>query len=262
MAKVIAIINEKGGTGKSTTATTLGYLLAKQNKKTLVIDFDGQGNASTICGIANTNQVEITIADLLGHVILEKELPDPTEYIYHNENGVDLIPANSELFTLERNLCNVNFREKKLLEIVNPLKELYDYIIIDCMPQIGTPMMNVMMCADSIIIPTQAELLSMQGLSEVLKHYQIIKENGNPKLTIEGILVTMDSRNTMLSALVNEMLNDKFGNNIRVFKTRIPRSIKVAEACMYQQTICEYLPDNPAAIAYENFAKELINIGS
>ena len=262
MAKVIAIINEKGGTGKSTTATTLGYLLAKAKKKTLVIDFDGQGNASTICGIANPNQVKMTIATLLGQVIMEKELPDPMEYIHHNANGVDLIPANSELFILERNLCNVDFREKKLLEIVTPLRDLYEYIIIDCMPQIGTPMMNVMMCADSIVIPTQAELLSMQGLSEVLKHYQIIKENGNPNLTIEGILVTMDSRNTMLSALVNEMLNDKFGNNIRVFKTRIPRSIKVAEACMYQQTICEYLPDNAAAIAYENFAKELMNIGS
>ncbi len=261
MSKVIAIINEKGGTGKSTTTTTLAYLLAKAEKKTLVIDFDGQAHSSIICGV-NPNKAEITIATLLNKVILDEPLPDPAEYIHHNENGVDLIPANSNLFVLERNLNNVDFRETKLKEVVEPLKPLYDYILVDCLPSIGTAMINVMMCADSIIIPTQAELLSAQGLSELLKHIRVIKKNSNHKLYVEGILITMDSPKTVLSAQVNSMINDTFGNSIKVFKTRIPRSIKVAEACLYQKTVCEYMPDNAAAIAYENFAKELMNYGT
>lgn len=260
MSKVIAIINEKGGTGKSTTTTTLAYLMAKANKKVLVIDFDGQGHSSIICGV-NPNQAVMTISTLLNKVILDEPLPEPSEYIHKNENGVDIIPANSSLFVLERNLCNVDFREKKLLEVVEPLRAMYDYILIDCMPQIGTPMINVMMCADSIIIPTQAELLSAQGLAEVLKHYKVIQKNSNHKLKIEGILVTMDSPKTLLSAHVNSMLHDTFGGAIHIFKTRIPRSIKVAEACLFQKTICEFMPENPAAIAYENFAKELMKDG-
>ncbi|OON97201.1 MAG: sporulation protein [Candidatus Epulonipiscioides saccharophilum] len=260
MSQVIAIINEKGGTGKSTTTTTLAYLIAKANKKVLLIDFDGQGHSSLICGV-NPKQVEMTISTLLNKVILDEPLPEPSEYIYKNKNGVDIIPANSNLFVLERNLCNVDFREKKLLEVVEPLRAMYDYILIDCMPQIGTPMINVMMCSDSIIIPTQAELLSAQGLTEVLKHYRVIQKNSNHKLKIEGILVTMDSPKTLLSAHVNSMLQNTFGEAIRIFTTRIPRSIKVAEACLFQKTICEFMPHNPAAIAYENFAKELMKDG-
>ncbi|MFI3238865.1 MAG: ParA family protein [Lachnospiraceae bacterium] len=262
MAKVIAVMNEKGGVGKTATATTLAYLLAKQESKVLLIDFDGQGHASIIGGIANPNKQQITISTLINKVIQEEELPSPEEYIYQNANGVDLIPANSSLFVLERNLCNVDFRETKLLEVIQTLKPLYDYIIIDCMPQIGTPMINVMMCADSIIIPTQAELLSAQGLSELLKHYKSLQKNNNHShLKIEGILVTMDSAHTLVSAHVNAMIDSTFGGHIPIFKTRIPRSIKVAEASMYQKTICEYAPTNAAAIAYENFVKELIENG-
>lgn len=114
MAKVIAMINEKGGTGKSTTTTTLAYLLAKAKKKVLVLDFDGQGHASIICGV-HPNNAKVTISTLLHRVIMDEPLPEPEAFIYKGENGVDLIPANSSLFVLERNLCNVDFREKKLI---------------------------------------------------------------------------------------------------------------------------------------------------
>jgi len=136
-AKVIAIQNEKGGTSKSTTAATLAYLLAKRGEKVALIDFDGQGHASMLCGAKNLNQ-------------------------------------------FERNLANVLFREYVLYEYVKTIKDRYSYIIIDTMPQIGSPMVNAMMCSDSIIIPTQAELFSAQGLSELLKHYNMIKHNGKP----------------------------------------------------------------------------------
>lgn len=262
MAKVISIMNEKGGVGKTATATSLAYLLAKNNQKTALIDFDGQGHASIICGVENPNQLEVTISTLLNKVIMDEPLPKPESYIFRSKSGVDVVPANSQLFVLERNLSNTDFREYKLSEYVNTIKHLYDYIIIDCMPQIGTPMVNVMMCADSIVIPTQAEILSAQGLTELLRHYQIIRKNSNHELHIEGILITMDTGRTIVSSQVNEMIENTFAGKINLFKTRIPRSIKVAEACLYQQTICEYMPSNPAAIAYDNFVKELMANGN
>jgi chromosome partitioning protein len=255
-AKVLAIENEKGGTSKSTTAATLAYLLAKRGEKVLLLDFDGQGHASMLCGVKNPNSLEITISTLLNKVITDEPLPEPETYIFRGKNGVDLIPANSELFMLERNLINVDFREYVLAKYVETIKDRYSYIIIDTMPQIGTPMINVMMCADSIIIPTQAELFSAQGLSELLRHYRVIKRKKNNNLKIAGVLVTMDSERTKVSATINSMIEKSLAEQINIFKTRIPRSIKVAEASIYGKTICEYMPDNPAAVAYEKFVKE------
>ncbi|SFG97354.1 ParA family protein, partial [Enterocloster clostridioformis] len=197
MAKIIAVMNEKGGVGKSATATTLAYLLSKRGYKTALIDFDGQGHSSIIFGVKNTNKLEVTINTLLCRLIEDEPLPEPDSYILKTKCGVDVIPSNSQLFTLERNLCNVDFRERMLSRYVDTIKDRYQYIIIDCMPQMGTPMINVMMCADSIIVPTQAELLSTQGLTELMKHYQAIRKNSNHRLRIAGILITMDSPNTI-----------------------------------------------------------------
>lgn len=259
MAKIIAVMNEKGGVGKTATATTLAYLLSQRGHRTALIDFDGQGHSSIIFGIKNPNQVEVTINTLVRKLIEDEPLPSPDSYIIKTECGVDLIPSNTQLFTLERNLCNVDFRERILSRYVDTIKDSYDYIIIDCMPQMGTPMINVMMCADSIIVPTQAELLSTQGLAELLKHYQVIRKNSNHNLRIEGILITMDSPNTILSAQVHKLIEHGFAGKVPIFQTHIPRSIKVAEAVLYHQTICEFLPDNPAAVAYESFVEKLLS---
>ncbi|MCL1831736.1 MAG: ParA family protein [Oscillospiraceae bacterium] len=260
-AKVISVINEKGGVGKTSTATALAYLLAKKGERVLCVDYDGQSHATMLCGVKNSNQLEITISTLLNKVITGEPLPEPECYIIHCENGVDLIPSNSMLFMLERSLAGTDFREYKLAEFIATIRDRYDKIIIDCMPQLGTPMINVMMCADSIVIPTQAELLSTQGLAELMRHYNAINQNRKQKLQIEGILITMDSERTLVSAHVKEMISKAFDGKVNIFKTRIPRSIKVAEASLYQKTICEYLPNNPAAIAYENFVKELMSSG-
>lgn len=260
MTKIIAVMNEKGGVGKSATATTLAYLLAKRGKKIALIDFDGQGHSSIIFGVKNINKLEITIYTLLRKIMENEPLPEPESYILKTKCGVEVIPSNSQLFTLERNLCNVDFRERILAQYVDTIKDTYEYIIIDCMPQMGTPMINVMMCANSIIVPTQAELLSTQGIAELLKHYQIIRKNSNHRLKIEGILITMDSPNTILSTQVHKLIEQGFAGSVPIFKTHIPRSIKVAEAVLYHKTICEFLPNNPAAIAYEQFADELLKV--
>lgn len=235
MAKVIAVMNEKGGVGKSATATTLACLLAKRGHKTALIDFDGQGHASIIYGVKNTNKLEVTINTLIRKVIEEEPLPEPDSYMIKTECGVDVIPSNSQLFTLERNLCNVDFRERMLSRYVDTIKGSYEYIIIDCMPQMGTLMINVM-------------------------NYQTIRKNSNHRLRIDGILITMDSSNTILSGQVHKLIEQGFAGKVPIFKTHIPRSIKVAEAVLYHKTICEFLPENPAAVAYERFADEFLAI--
>jgi chromosome partitioning protein len=257
-ARVIAVQNEKGGTAKTSTATALAYILSKRGEKVLLVDFDGQAHSTMLCGVKNPNKLEVTISTLLNKLIAGETLPEPESYIFRSKSGVDLIPSNSQLFMLERNLAGVNFREYKLSEYISTIKDRYSYIIIDCMPQIGAPMMNVMMCADSIVVPTQAELLSAQGLVELMRHYYEIKRKSNHNLRIEGILVTMDNARTIVSSHVRTMIECGFKGKVNIFKTRIPRSIKVAEASLYQQTICEYLPNNPAAVAYENFVEELM----
>lgn len=257
MAKVMGIISEKGGVGKSTTATTLAYLMARRGQKVLLVDFDGQANASFAMGIEDPNALSCTISTLMQCAIEDKPFPEPSSYIFKAENGVDVLPSNRDLFVLERNLASVDFRERKLAEVISELKPLYEVILIDCMPQAGIPMINVLMTVDSILIPTQAELFSAQGLGELLRHHQILKKNAGRDVKIEGILITMDSGQTMVSAYMKEELQETYGGKIPIFETSIPRSIKVSEACLYHKSICEYLPDNPASLAYEKLLKEL-----
>lgn len=258
-AKVIAISNEKGGVGKSSLSTTLSYLLAKQGRKVLLIDFDGQANSTMISGVENPNKLTTTISTLLDCIIEDKPLPDPESYIMHMKNNVDLIPSNSSLFALESSLVIANFREEILIQLIEELRPLYEIILIDCMPQMGTPLYNVLMCADSLIIPTQSELLSAHGLVVLLQHIKKIQKKRKTQLKIEGILINMDSANTIVSKEVIAYLESNFGQMINVFNTRIPRSTKVPEASIYQQNICEYDPTNHAAIAYEEFVKELMS---
>lgn len=259
MSKVIAIVNEKGGVGKTTTATNLAYLIGKQNKRVLLIDFDGQANATILMGNKNPNQITTTISTVLNNIIDKNYIIEKEEVIIKNK-GIDLIPSNANLFSLESKLTTIPFREYILKNLIDNIKGYYDYIIIDCMPQIGIPMLNVMIASDSLIIPTQAEILSVNGLTELIRHYLTIK-NVNEKLKIDGILITMDSKNTKTSKEVKKIIDTSFKENINIFNTVIPNSIKVAEANVYKQIICEYLPTNKVCKAYENLLKELIEIG-
>ena len=255
-AKVFAIMNEKGGVGKTTTATNMAYLLGKQNKKVLLIDFDGQANTTMLMCNENPNNIGVTISTILNNIINSDYILPSYDYVIKSK-GINLVPSNANLFSLESKLSTVPFREYILKKFIDDIKEDYDYIIIDCMPQIGTPMINVMIASDSLIIPTQVEILSVKGLTELIRHYLMIKRV-NEKLKIDGILITMDSKNTKTSKEVKKLLNSSFKENINIFNTVIPNSIKVAEANVYKQIICEYLPTNKVCKAYENLLKELI----
>ena len=255
-AKVFGIMNEKGGVGKTTTATNMAYLLGKQNKKVLLIDFDGQANTTMLMCSENPNNIGVTISTILNNIIDNNYILPSEDYLIKTK-GINLIPANANLFSLESRLSTVNFREYILKKFIDSVREDYDYIIIDCMPQIGVPLINVMVACDRLIIPTQSEILSVKGLTELIRHYIGVK-NVNQNLKISGILITMDSKNTKTSKEVKKLLDSSFKENVNIFKTVIPNSIKVAEANIYKKIICEYLPTNIASLSYEKFLKEVL----
>ncbi len=272
MGKVLGIVNRKGGVGKTTTATTLSYLLSKEDCKVALIDFDGQRHTTKLCGVTAPEQLSVTIYDILKCIVMNEELPDKESYMIRTETGVDLIPANNKLDNFDKLMCDTDFAEYKLKEFVDTIKEQYDYILIDGMPKMGTAMINVMICCDSLIIPVQSETLAVEGMAEFLRAFHRIRSHANAGLEIEGILITMDNERTRVSKRVKAQLQQAskrvkaqlqqaLGEKVRIFTNSIPRSIKVPEAVEYGMTICEYEPDNPAAKAYKKFVKELMRNG-
>lgn len=262
MGKIIGVVNRKGGVGKTTTATTLSYLLTKEGYQVALIDFDGQRHTTKLCGVTAPEQLAVTIYDVLKCIVMGEELPDKESYVIRTEAGVDLIPANNRLDNFDKLMCDTDFAEYKLKEYVDTIKGDYDYVIIDGMPKMGTAMINVMICCDSLIIPVQSETLAVEGMAEFLRAFHRIKGQANRGLEIEGILVTMDNERTRVSKGVKAQLQQTLGEKVRIFTSSIPRSIKVPEAVEYGMTICEYEPDNPAAKAYEKLVKELRENGS
>lgn len=259
MCKVWGIVNRKGGVGKTTTATTLAYLLSVKGKKVALIDFDGQRHSTKLLGVQSPEKLDVTIYELLKCIVMEEELPDKKEYVITTEAGVDLIPANNKLDNFEKLMSDTDFAEYKLKEYVDTIRSQYDYILIDCMPKMGTPMINVMICCDGLIIPVQSETLAVEGMSEFFKAYHKIRSRINPELEIEGILITMDNQRTKVSQRVKRQLYVSLGEHVQIFQNCIPRSTRVPDAVDAGMTVCELDPTNAASIAYQNFAEELIS---
>lgn len=258
MCKVIAIANQKGGVGKTTTACNLGVGLARVGKRVLLIDGDSQGNLTDSLGYHEPDELEISLATVLDSLINDEPIDKMTGILHHEEN-IDLMPGNIELSGLEVILVNVMNRERVLQQYINLIKDQYDYILIDCMPSLGMMTINVLACADSVLIPVQATYLPSKGLKQLMRTIRKVKNQINPRLEIEGILLTMVERQTNHAKDISYLLQKMYGDKINIFKTQIPRSIRAAEMPARGVSIYVHEPEGKVAAAYSQLTLEVFN---
>lgn len=257
-ATVIAVVNQKGGTGKTTTCENLGVGLALEGKRVLLVDTDPQASLTVSLGNPYPDSLSPTLSDMMGKIIMEKPIA-PGEGILHHAEGVDLMPANIELSGLEVSLVNAISRETVLRQYLDTVKQNYDFILLDCMPSLGMLTINALAAADNVLIPVQAAYLPAKGLEQLLETINKVRRQINPKLKIEGILLTMVDSRTNYSKEISNLIRDNYGGKLKVYKTDIPRSVRAEEISAEGASIFQHDPKGKVAEAYRVLTKEVLN---
>lgn len=256
-AVVMAVVNQKGGTGKTTTTENLGVGLAIEGKKVLVIDADPQASLTISLGYPIPDTLSTTLSDIMAKILADQDV-DPEEGIIHHNEGVDLMPANIELSGMEVSLVNAISRETILRQYIDKIKNKYDFILLDCMPSLGMLTVNALAAADTILIPVQAQYLPAKGLEQLLQTVSKVRRQINPKLKIEGILLTMVDNRTSYAKEISNLIRETYGGKIKVFKTDIPRSVRAEEISAEGKSIFKHDPNGKVADAYRTLTKEVV----
>ena len=260
MTKVIAIANQKGGVGKTSTTVNLGAGLVRQGFDVLLVDMDSQANLTMALGFQNPDEMQFTIANVLQKAVREETIIQE-EGILTNEEGIDLMPSNVQLSGVELSLINEYGREAVLKQYIDVVRLNYDYILIDCAPSLSVLTINALVAADSVLIPTQPQYFSMAGIQMFYDTFCKVKRKMNPALQIEGVLVTMmDNRPNFTKDLVAQ-LRESYGDTFKVFDTEIPTSIRMSESSARGKSIFAYDRKNKVAAAYEKLTREVIENG-
>jgi chromosome partitioning protein len=257
-ATVMAVVNQKGGTGKTTTTENLGVGLAMEGKKVLVIDTDPQASLTISLGYPVPDELPTTLSDMMAKVMMEKPI-EPGEGILHHPEGIDLMPSNIELSGLEVSLVNAMSRETILRQYLDTLKQNYEFILLDCMPSLGMLTVNALAAADTVLIPVQAQYLPAKGLEQLLQTINKVRRQINPKLKIEGILLTMVDNRTNYSKDISNLIRESYGGKLKVYKTDIPRSVRAEEISAEGHSIFQHDPKGKVADAYRVLTKEVLN---
>lgn len=251
--KVIAIMNQKGGVGKSTTAVNLSAALAEKKYKVLVVDFDPQGNATSGFGI-DKNSIEQSVYD-----VILNDVPASDAMHETSNSKLYVLPSTIQLAAAEVELVSAMAREMRLKEAVDSVRDDFDYVIIDCPPSLGVLTINALVTSNALLIPIQCEFYALEGVTKLLESMRMVKSRLNPSLEIFGILMTMYDSRTSLSKQVVEEVSNYFGE--KMFKTMIPRNVRLSEAPSYGMPVLEYEPSSKGAEAYRDLAKEVIKRG-
>ena len=256
--EVIAIANQKGEVGKTTTTFNLEVALAHAGKRILLVDSDPQGDLTTYMGIHDLDNIPVTLSTLMERSIKDEDINSKEAILKHDE-GIDLIPSNLELSSMEVSLVNAMSREFTLRNCLSDIKDKYDYVLIDCMPSLGMITINALACADKVIIPVQSEFLAAKGMSHLMNTVLKVRKQINPNLKVGGILLTMVDGRTNLSKDIANELRSTYGTVFKLYDNQIPRGVKAAESSRMGESVLSYDSSSKVAQSYIDFAKEVLD---